>query len=154
MVQDTKTSQISQKQDECNMNVIIKNVPSRLPRQWLCDNSCTWPHDVRLNFAGTNEPAIPSDPEFRFETQWVRSQEFRSETKGYWFQITRKNHFIPSFIPIYFKLYTKEKWLVWGGKSHVISTKTTLLNYFSTFLWFECFIYKTSQSHFIKKHQN
>ena len=24
------------------------NVPSRLSPQWLCDNSCTWAHDVRL----------------------------------------------------------------------------------------------------------
>ena len=25
------------------------NVPSRLSPQWLCCNSCTWKHDVRLN---------------------------------------------------------------------------------------------------------
>ena len=25
------------------------NVPSRLSPQWLCGNSCTWAHDVRLN---------------------------------------------------------------------------------------------------------
>ena len=24
--------------------------------QWLCGNSCTWAHDVRLHIAGTNEP--------------------------------------------------------------------------------------------------
>ena len=24
------------------------NVPSRLSPQWLCSNSCTWAHDVRL----------------------------------------------------------------------------------------------------------
>ena len=24
------------------------NVPSRLSSQWLCGNSCIWPHDVRL----------------------------------------------------------------------------------------------------------
>ena len=24
------------------------NVPSRLSPQWLCGNSCTWAHDVRL----------------------------------------------------------------------------------------------------------
>ena len=32
------------------------NVPSRLTPQWLCGNSCTWAHDVRLHIAGTNEP--------------------------------------------------------------------------------------------------
>ena len=31
-------------------------VPSRLLPQWLCGNSCTWAHDVRLHTAGTNEP--------------------------------------------------------------------------------------------------
>ena len=25
------------------------NVPSRLSPQWLCGNSCTWAHNVRLN---------------------------------------------------------------------------------------------------------
>ena len=30
-------------------------VPSRLSPQWLCGNSCTWAHDVRLHIAGTNE---------------------------------------------------------------------------------------------------
>ena len=29
---------------------------SRLLPQWLCVNSCTWAHDVRLHIAGTNEP--------------------------------------------------------------------------------------------------
>ena len=29
---------------------------SRLSPQWLCGNSCTWAHDVRLHIAGTNEP--------------------------------------------------------------------------------------------------
>ena len=32
------------------------NVPSRLSLQWLCGNSCTRAHDVRLHIAGTNEP--------------------------------------------------------------------------------------------------
>ena len=32
------------------------NVPSRLSKQWLCSNSCTWPHDVRLHIAGTSQP--------------------------------------------------------------------------------------------------
>ena len=32
------------------------NAPSRLSPQWLCGNSCTWAHDVRLHIAGTNEP--------------------------------------------------------------------------------------------------
>ena len=26
------------------------NVPSQLSPQWLCGNSCTWAHDVRLSF--------------------------------------------------------------------------------------------------------
>ena len=37
----------------CNQE---KDVPFRLSRQWLCGNSCTWPHDVRLHIAYTNEP--------------------------------------------------------------------------------------------------
>ena len=32
------------------------NVPFWLSPQWLCGNSCTWAHDVRLYIAGTNEP--------------------------------------------------------------------------------------------------
>ena len=32
------------------------NVPSRLSRQRLCGNSCTWAHDLQLHIAGTNEP--------------------------------------------------------------------------------------------------
>ena len=32
------------------------NVPSRLSSQWLCGNSFTWAHDVRLRIAGTNKP--------------------------------------------------------------------------------------------------
>ena len=32
------------------------NVPSRLSPQWLCGNSCTWAHDVRLQIADANEP--------------------------------------------------------------------------------------------------
>ena len=32
------------------------NVPSQFSPQWLCGNSCTWAHDVRLHIAGTNEP--------------------------------------------------------------------------------------------------
>ena len=31
-------------------------MPSQLSPQWLCGNSCTWAHDVRLHIAGTNEP--------------------------------------------------------------------------------------------------
>ena len=30
--------------------------PSPLSPQWLCGDSCTWVHDVRLHIAGTNEP--------------------------------------------------------------------------------------------------
>ena len=32
------------------------NAPSQLSPQWLCGNSCTGAHDVRLHTAGTNEP--------------------------------------------------------------------------------------------------
>ena len=32
------------------------NMPYQLSRQWLCSNSCTLEHDVRLHIAGTNEP--------------------------------------------------------------------------------------------------
>ena len=32
------------------------NVPSRLSPHWLCGNSSTWAHDVRLHIAGSNEP--------------------------------------------------------------------------------------------------
>ena len=32
------------------------SVLSRLSPQWLCGNSCTWAHDVRLHIAGINEP--------------------------------------------------------------------------------------------------
>ena len=31
-------------------------MPYQLSRQWLCSNSCTLEHDVRLHIAGTNEP--------------------------------------------------------------------------------------------------
>ena len=31
-------------------------MPSRLSPQWVCDNSCTWGHDVKLDVAGTIEP--------------------------------------------------------------------------------------------------
>ena len=31
-------------------------MPFWLSPQWLCGNSCTWAHDVRLYIAGTNEP--------------------------------------------------------------------------------------------------
>ena len=27
----------------------MKTMPSRLSPQWLCGNSCTWAHDVRLS---------------------------------------------------------------------------------------------------------
>ena len=30
-------------------------MPSCLPPKWLCDNSCTWAHEVRLHIARTNE---------------------------------------------------------------------------------------------------
>ena len=50
MIHDTQSAQISQKQDERNIYVCNheNNVPSRLSPQWLCGNSCTWAHDVRL----------------------------------------------------------------------------------------------------------
>ena len=31
-------------------------MPSGLLPQWLCGNSCTWAHEVRLHIAGTNKP--------------------------------------------------------------------------------------------------
>ena len=37
----------------CNLE---NNVSSGLSSQWLCGNSCTWVHNVRLHMAGTNEP--------------------------------------------------------------------------------------------------
>ena len=55
MIHDTQSAQISQKQDERNICYNENNVPSRLSPQWLCGNSCTWAHDVRLHIAGTNE---------------------------------------------------------------------------------------------------
>ena len=37
--------------------IIMKTMcPSQLSPQWLCGNSCTWAHDVRLHIAGTNGP--------------------------------------------------------------------------------------------------
>ena len=56
MIHDTQSAQIPQKQDERNICNHENNVPSRLSPQWLCGNSCTWAHDVRLHIAGTNEP--------------------------------------------------------------------------------------------------
>ena len=35
---------------------IQNNVPFRSSSEWLCDNSCTWAHDVQLHIDGTNEP--------------------------------------------------------------------------------------------------
>ena len=34
------------------------NVAPRLSPRWLCGNSCTWAHDVRLHITGTNETYI------------------------------------------------------------------------------------------------
>ena len=31
-------------------------LPPSSHHNWLCSNSCTWAHDVRLHVAGTNEP--------------------------------------------------------------------------------------------------
>ena len=56
VIHDTQSAQISQKQDERNICYHEKNMPSRLSPQWLCRNSCTWAHDVRLHIARTNEP--------------------------------------------------------------------------------------------------
>ena len=33
-----------------------KQCAPRLSPQWLCSNSFTWAHDVRLHITGTNEP--------------------------------------------------------------------------------------------------
>ena len=30
-------------------------MPTRLSAQWLCGNSCTWAHNVRLHIADANE---------------------------------------------------------------------------------------------------
>ena len=57
MIHDTQSTQNSQKQDErkyiCNHE---NNMSSRLSPQWLCGDSCTWAHDVRLHIACTNKP--------------------------------------------------------------------------------------------------
>ena len=45
------------KSHRSKMNIIHENnVLSRSSPQWLCANSCTWAHVVRLHIAGTNEP--------------------------------------------------------------------------------------------------
>ena len=57
MIYDTQSAQISQKQDERNVYLIMKTTcPPGYHKQWLCGNSCTWAHDARLHIAGTNEP--------------------------------------------------------------------------------------------------
>ena len=56
MIHDTQSAQISQKQDKHNICYQDNYVPSQLSPQWLCGNSCTWPHDVRLHIAYTSEP--------------------------------------------------------------------------------------------------
>ena len=55
MIHNTQSAQISQKQHERNIYICNheNNVPCRLSAQWLCGNSCTWAHDVRLHIAGT-----------------------------------------------------------------------------------------------------
>ena len=55
MIHDTQSAQTSQKQDKHNICYQDNYVPSQLLPQWLCGNSCTWLHDVRLHIAGTNE---------------------------------------------------------------------------------------------------
>ena len=59
-----QSAQISQKQNERNIIYIYiyiyicnyeNNVPSQLSQQWLCGNSGTWVHDVRLHVVGSNE---------------------------------------------------------------------------------------------------
>ena len=57
MIYDTQSVQISQKQDERHIYLIMKTTcPPGYHKQWLCGNSCTWAHDARLHIAGTNEP--------------------------------------------------------------------------------------------------
>ena len=56
MTQDTQSAQTSQEQDRRNICNHENKVPSQLSPQWLCGNSCTWPHDARFHIAGTNEP--------------------------------------------------------------------------------------------------
>ena len=43
MIHGTQSAQISQKQDECNICVIMKTM---CPPGYLGGNSCTWAHDV------------------------------------------------------------------------------------------------------------
>ena len=50
-IYETQSAQISQKQDEHNIYVIMKTM-SRLSPQWLCGNSCTLAHDVRFDTLG------------------------------------------------------------------------------------------------------
>ena len=48
MIQDTECSNLTEErwaQYICNHE---NSVPSRLSPQWLCGNSCTWEHDVRM----------------------------------------------------------------------------------------------------------
>ena len=51
MIHDTQSAQISQKQNEQNIYVIVKTMypPVITTMQWLCGNSCNWAHDVRFN---------------------------------------------------------------------------------------------------------
>ena len=56
MIHDTQSAQTSQKEDGRNIYVTMKTMcPPDYHRQWLCGNSCSGAHDVRLHIAGTNE---------------------------------------------------------------------------------------------------
>ena len=51
----TQSAQISQKEGGQNICAIVQTM---CPTGWLCGNSCTWAHNVRLHIAGTNEPKV------------------------------------------------------------------------------------------------
>ena len=53
MIHETQSAQISQKQDDRNIYVIMKTMGP--PGYHHNGNSSTWAHDVRLHIAGTNE---------------------------------------------------------------------------------------------------
>ena len=46
MIHDTQSAQNLHEQDGRNIFDYENNVPSRLSPHWLCDNACTWAHDV------------------------------------------------------------------------------------------------------------
>ena len=59
MIHNTQSAQISQKQDERNICYHENNAPSWLSPHWLCGNSCTWAHDVRLSTSCAQVHELP-----------------------------------------------------------------------------------------------